>query len=426
MAGTGATAYPSTFAEISTIADEVYRTVRPRFQLTIWHTIGKYEARAIAEIVDSQRFGDQYYATTITVGTAAPVTRYPALSYERTGVHGHTAGSRWSRKYWGPGSHPPPANIDHNIEYVRETKFTYYYDLDKALTASGRVSEITAHEELNPRYRDLHGISYYQPYMGDFGSRPEIGPYTRTATSALMCGDNANCWKLWEWAKRDSEQLATFRYHLRQGSPDPALVSSNPSDLGAQTRYLGRSGCTVLGDACDQLDVSQVSGLGRIFSSRAHPKAHLQSLIDKNRQSAFVAVPADRVVVRGQQHGTIQQMDSAHTYDHHTPIYALTGDPFFLEEAIMYAAFDSVHETGSTYTARGPDGSYGGAGGNGEHRSQGRRLIKKANTAFIIPDGLPEKNYFQQQIKEFVVSETDSREMTSIYSLACGLCTTGP
>lgn len=412
--------YPTSFTEVSTTADEVYKGIRPFAVLYLYRRTAQYHVYVGAKIEDTQRFGDQYYNPTISVDLASPVQRYPKLAYESNLGRLHTAGTGWFRDYWGSGGNYTEANVDWNITYVRRTKNTYYYDPDKILSSTGLTQEMDAYNNLPGELKDLQGIGYYQSYMGYAGVRPELGHVTRIASRLAMCGSQQGCWKLERLAVRNQSHLAGFVVHWTEGSPDPALVSTSPSDVGAQTYYLGRQNCTALGNACDSLDVQRVAGLGRSFSIRSHVRTDVLSVL-QNQQSSNIPVQTDQVPVRSAITSRIQKMETAHFGDNASVVYAFTGNPLILREGMAWAFWTKVEEARTTYHTRGPDdGSYGCCG-YAEPRALARKLITTANIWNMIPDSWPEKTLLSQQIVEWIVAETDARDMTSIYSNQDGM-----
>src|SRR5262249_28373135 len=104
--------------------------------------------------------------------------------------------------------------------------------------------------------------------------------------------------------------------------------------------------------------------------------------------------PADKIVPIGSMSDGGWIADVAHQPDYFSPVYTLTGDYFYLEELYFWAAWRaaSTNWTNAYPYGRGPTGDTGGI--YDEVRGDAWTLRNRAQTAFLAPDGIPEKTYF--------------------------------
>lgn len=105
--------------------------------------------------------------------------------------------------------------------------------------------------------------------------------------------------------------------------------------------------------------------------------------------------------------------DLAHSPDIWSPIYALTGDFWYLEELWFWASWSISDPNGAgfSYTyGRGPTGAEGGIAG--QVRAQAWALRTRVNAYYVTPDDAPEQEYFKTMTEDAIAAEEGARNLT--------------
>ena len=345
---------------------------RPIFQATFWPTINKVNVRFIGEVAETEQLED-LPLTSLILKTGQTNSN---INYTKSSFTMYAA-SRWTKKYW-IGADLPDVAINHNLSYLTQTKFIPNYDTTKSISESVLASQ---YSKWSSTAKDLYDAGEWTKAMGTTGGRPDIGPYPQWTVNWMYTGDK----RMQDRAFGNADLAAAWPVHLREGKSG---------------KYLDRS--------------KTVSGLGRVLSISSRPTIALAAGYNYSYTNL-----QDRVVPVGSVTNGGWWPDLAHQPDPFSPQYILSGDFFYLEESEFWASWFAATPNGAATAysyGRGPTGSEGGicgyAIGNCQVRGQAWGLRGRAQTAFIIPDNFPEKNYFENLINDTIAIWEGMRNIT--------------
>jgi hypothetical protein len=349
------------------IGFDQHRSFRPIFHATFWPGLNKVRVRYIGEIANSEVLQDMTYSVALKLGmnAATPV-------YSKAGMT-HYAASRWTKQYW-IGGVPLNVNLDHNLEYVKQTRFTFNYD------TSIRVPETTIAAEYKTwlsRPRDLYDAGDWTKGMPAAAGRPEIGPYPMWTVYWLYTGDA----RMQEKAFGNADLAAAWPVHLREGDPK---------------RFVDRA--------------KTVPGIGRPVSISTRPTLSvLQAL------NWAVTAAADRLTFVGPFTNGGWVPDISHLPDTASPQYFLSGDFWYLEEMMFYTSWSTASNGNAGTTtvpwSRSPTGAE--AATYGSVRGEAWTLRGRAHTAFMTPDQFPEKPLFEMWINDAIAVREGAWDLVS-------------
>ncbi len=334
------------------IGFDAYRSFRPIFHATFWPGIRKVKVRFIGEVSNTIALQDQNYALTLKLNDTHPQTVYTKASVN------HIAASRWTKEFWIGGA-PPLIEINHNLAYLKQTRALPNYDTTKVVSEAALVRAYTdSVDGWNVVPKDLFDRGNLTKLMPTAGGRDEIGPYPTWLVRWLYTGD----WRVQQQTFGNADLAASFPVHFREG---------------LNGRLFDRNG---------------VSALGKVLSITARPTVLLHS--GNSYINYLYTDPADKIVPVGSMTDGGWLPDVAHQPDYYSPVYTLTGDYFYLEELYFWAAWSAVSTnwTNAFFYGRGPTGDTGGI--YDEVRGDAWTLRNRAQTAYLAPDGTPEKTYF--------------------------------
>ncbi len=334
------------------------RSVRPIFHATFWPLVNKVKVRFIGEVANTVALQDQTYALSLKLQNLNPINVYSKASFT------HPAATRWTKEFWIGGA-PPKIDINHNLEYLRQTTAVPNFDTSHVISEAALHAAYASNlDSWTNASKDIFDSGNLFKLMPTAGGRDEIGPYPTWVVRWLYTGDARMC----EQTVGNAELSAAFPIHFREGLD---------------------------GRQFDRLNVNGAPpALGKILSLSARPTVFL------HRGNAYIdyfyTETPDKIVPLN---GTSLQDDEwlpdcAHQPDYHSVLYTLTGDYFFLEEMNFWASWSaaSANFTNAYWWGRGPTGDTGGI--IDEVRGDGWILRNRAQAAFLNPDGSPEKNYF--------------------------------
>lgn len=340
------------------IGSDEYRSIRPIFHITFWPTINRYSVRYIAEVINTETLQNQSYNLSLTIGNKNK------LFYQKDNVP-HQAMSRWTMKKWS-GEQVLPLSINHNIAYLTATKALPNFDTSRQIPVSIIENDWVKWQSKD---KDLYDKGWWQPAMATSGGRPDIGLYPSWTVKWLYSGD----WRLQDIALKQSELASAWPMHLREGDNDRKFD----------------------------------------FEEKIDAIGHIISMAPKARPTHWTARPDwhevaknDKIIPITPLTKTVWRPDTAHHPDIASPQYLLTGDFYFLEEMLFSAAFVSGDNNAKGFKStlgRGPTGSEG-ALYSGEVRGQGWALRTRIHTTDILPDTMPEKNYFDELNKNAITA----------------------
>jgi chitodextrinase len=353
------------------VGSDANRSIRPIFDVTFWSGINKAKVRFIAEDSNTIALQDQTYNLALTLGQASPQT-----VYTKTNMLQHV-GSRWTKEFWLGGT-PSAINLDNNLAYVEQTKFIPNFDSSKTIPSSVISSDYAT---WNSTAKDLYDGGLWAKYMPQSGGRPEIGPYPKWTVQWLYTGDKRSK----EIAFTQANLAAAWPMHLREGNSAKVF---------------------------DQAGI--VNGLGKVLSIAGRPTLQLW---DDSYTYSNTSV-TDRITPVGTKtNGSSDPYqgwwsDGAHQPDAFSPEYALSGDYFYLEEMQFWAGYSAARYNGNGVSySRGPTGKEGGI--DDEVRGEAWVFRNRVQTAFMTPDGTPEKSFFDQLTKDAIAKWEGQRKITS-------------
>ena len=338
------------------IGFDSYHPFRPRFYATFWPATHQVAVRYVGENDNVREVEDLSYNLTLIAGNL--------IGYGKTGLT-QWAMTNWSRSFWLGGTPSPQVDIDYNLGYLESTRWLPSYDTSIKPTAALVASEYAL---WTGRPHDLYDGQWdgglWQNAMATPGERQELGPYPTWDVLWLYTGD----WRMRQMALGMDDLAAAWPANLRETDPARRLQRSDPTGLSPST------------------------GLG-----------HTVSITDRRSTEFFTAsdiftqgLAANRPVQVGPLNlHSPWSFDGAHQPQPWFVPYVLTGDPWYLDEAYLWAGFSASRypggATGYAY-GRGPTGAEGVIAD--ELRGAGWVLRSRVETALMAPDSDPEKAYF--------------------------------
>jgi len=335
------------------IGFDSYKAFRPIIHACFWPATHQVRVRFIGEIANTEAQEDQTYDLALKTGNASPATVYTKAGFL------HIANSRWTKEFWIGGT-PGAIAINHNLAYLRSTNVVPYYDTTRVMSESTIASYYTSWTSAS---KDLGDAGNLQKGMGTTGGRPEIAPWAGWAVWWLYTGDA----RMREQAFGNADLSARWPIHYREGTAG---------------KKLDRAGA--------------VDGVGKMLSISTRPTTCWSC---PGQYTYSYTVVADRVTPVGTiESSTVHgwKPDIQHLHDIYSPLYLLSGDYWYLEEAMFWAGWATTSTNGANYDyyGRGPTGAYGGV--NVPVRAQAWVIRSRTEAYNAIPDAMPEKAYFQQ------------------------------
>jgi hypothetical protein len=316
---------------------------RPTFIATFWNASKRVEIAAIGEQTNAEALGDLTGDLVITKGDASPTSAYTngdLVTY---------VGSRWVVRFWIGTAPSAAVTLNHNLTYLKDTLAFPNYDTAISVT-EGALSSV--YSLWQSKSTDLYDAGWWTKAMSTSGGRPEIGPMPRWSALWLYTGD----YRMREIALKQADLAAAWPMHFRESATGKRLLRSE----GA-----GSTGMGLPISAADRRTTSLASGY-----------------------SYSETVVGDRLKVLGANVSSGWTSDLAHQPDAFSTAYALTGDPFYLEQMHFWASY-SVHvQNGAANTehyGRGPTGAEGGLY-FGESRAAAWLLRNRALACYWTPD----------------------------------------
>jgi hypothetical protein len=333
------------------IGFDANRSFRPIFQATFWPVINKVRIRFIGEIANTEALQAMSYALALTTGDA------PATSVYMKASVAQATSTRWTKEYWIGGA-PPAVAINHNLAYLRETRFVPYYDAAIRFNGAGNLATLWARAS-----KDLFDSGNWTTDMRTAGARPDIGPYPDWTVGWLYGGDA-------EPALGNADLAASWAVHYREGRAGKSMQ-------------------------------------GHVLSIKDRPT--VSTMFSPNDAGT---TQTDALTYVGSGGGTPGwAFDPAHVPEVASVPYVLTGDFWYLEESWFWSSMLAASNYKSVYH-RGPTGSEGVLN-HGQTRGMAWILRTRVNTAFISPDGSPEQAYFNTLVYEALAAEEGTRNITN-------------
>jgi hypothetical protein len=313
------------------------KPLHPIYVVTIHPGAAPVKIEMILENVWVTKLKDQSYALDLRIGN--PLGPDPVFF---KAAFNHYAKTRWRKVFW---SGPPPAKvkIDYNLPYLIHTRALPSFDLTKVVSDPAVAAEAAAF-----RFTDqgeINGHAQWQKDFGTTGGRAEIGLFPR-------------------WSVR---YLYTFDPRMRE------VMEGNAACSGYIPIHLRESDASKTFD-----DGGTAAASGRAVSLYARPG---------NLPSPLAPLSRD--------HGWT--VDQAHQGDFAFLPYLIEGDWYYLEELWFWSAFNlRAAPAGACYYCRHNDWGYFAQ--PLQARGQAWAMRTLIHTAFLSPDGLPEKTYFTKRL----------------------------
>ena len=334
-----------------------YKPFRPRFIATFFPDINKVRVRYIGEVSNTNETETINYDLNLSIGNSAPRSVFAQSAIL------HAIGARWTKEFWVQTAPARAINIDHNIGYLSQTAFFAHYDASLKIPESQIASWWNNGTNWPVGGPAIFSEGGWTKYMPTTGGRPDIGLLPTWSVLWIYSGD----WRMREVSFDNADLAGTWQMNYREGNGSKRLLRTDNVDSG--------TGLGLPVSITDRPSISFVNGLNWQWTT-----------------------PADRVSVVGPLTGNGWDPDVAHQPDPYSAQYILSGDPWYLEQSQMWAAWSAGYWN---YMVRGPNGAYGGFIENGE-RDIAWLLRGRAIAAFISPDNDPFKKYLSTLVDDFV------------------------
>lgn len=311
-----------------------YKSFRPVVQATFWPTINRVHVRFVGEAADSEKWGDLVYDLVLKTGDASPATVYDSTTDRGEQIF-HRAGSRWTKEFW-IGGDPPAMEIDHNLEYLKATKWSWNFDTDTARNASLAVLSTTPAEYASLYSNNLHDIYDFanlEKSQGSPSADDQDGPIPQVHTTYLRTFSSTMKDAVFGMA----DLGASWYVHFREGAAGKRIT--RPSAAGCSGQC-------------------EVDARGRVLSVTDRPN-HFA----RNVKLQGTAIPtASRITFPGGVLGSATttggfRLGFIHLFEPFSVPYTLTGDFFYLEELWFWAGYGAAYSYAANDTApyaRGP------------------------------------------------------------------------
>lgn len=341
---------------------DAHHSLRPLFHVTFFPRTHDVFVRAILENADTRVLQDQSYDLRLELGDAQP-----SIVYEQDGIL-HKARTRWTRRAWIGGA-PAPLDVEHDLDHLIAGNFLVPM---RTNPLSPAARDALWQEHLG-RSLALYEAGDLRPSMGSPGWHKQIGPYPQWDVEALR-GDGDH--RLLERMLKNADLAAAWPLHYREG------------------------------DVRGFDELGMIAGQGRVLSTRMRPTIMLMSLT-----YSYTHVE-DRVVPLQTLSYGPWTLSREHLPNLHYVPYLVTGDPFYLEEMQFTASWAQGYPNGAAtnyFYGRGPTGR------EGLIFSRSPRCMawtgqQRLHTAFISPDGTPEKAYFEILLMEAIAGWEGERD----------------
>lgn len=323
--------FPNTWADPPSAA---YKSFRPVVQATFWPTINKVHVRFVGEVADSEKWGDLVYGLVLKTGDASPATVYSSATDRGEQVY-HRAGSRWTKEFW-IGGDPPAMEIDHNLEYLKATRWSWNFDTDTARNSSLSVLSTTPAEYAalySDNLHDIYDFANLEKSQGSPSLDDQDGPVPQVHTTYLRTFSSAMKDAVFGMA----DLGASWYTHFREGASGKRITRPSAAGCPAQ--------CAV-------------DAKGHVLSVTDRPNH-----FSRNVKLQGTLIPAaSRITIPGGVTGSATttggfRLGMIHLFEPFSVPYMLTGDFFYLEELWFWAGYGAAYSYAANDTqpySRGP------------------------------------------------------------------------
>lgn len=323
--------FPNTWTDPPSAA---YKPFRPVVQATFWPTINKVHVRFVGEVADSEKWGDLVYGLVLKTGDASPATVYSS-STDRGEQIFHRAGSRWTKEFW-IGGDPPAMEIDHNLEYLKATRWSWNFDTNTARNSSLSVPSAAPAEfaaVYSDNLHDIYDFANLEKSQGSPSLDDQDGPVPQVHTAYLRTFSATMKAAVFGMA----DLGASWYTHFREGASGKRIT--RPAAAGCPGQC-------------------EASGKGHVLSVTDRPQHY-----SRNVKLQGSAIPsASRITIPGGVLGSATttggfRLGFIHLFEPFSVPYMLTGDFFYLEELWFWAGYGAAYSYAANDTqpySRGP------------------------------------------------------------------------
>ena len=351
-----------------------YRSLRPVYQVQVWHRTRQIAVRVIVEQSDTEKLQNQDYPVEIRGGRDTVGTLY------RKAMVNQVYASRWTRTFWLDAAAPAELDIDHGVAYLASTGAVPNFDASVQIDALV-VQDQAARWAGTPK--DLYDWGWWTPYMATTGGRSDIGLFPDWLVAALYSGDA----RLWKMAREQTDLAGAWPMHFREGG--------GRAFLAAPTAAGGAARATV------------VSGQGRPVSVDGRPSLFLY---DGNSYMSWAWTQSgDRLQPVGPIRDQSWVPDGAHQPDPWFLLYLVTGDPWYLEQLQFWAAWGFFAREPSTGRCQYAGLRREDATISHQVRGEAWLLRTRARAAWASVDGSPEQALFGRTVESALRAWEGSR-----------------
>ena len=365
-----------------------YHPLRPAFYVTFWGGLNATSVRPEAETGLTTEVEDARYNVTVTAGTFTRTMEFDGLQATNPTIH--RAATDWIvGPYWiGIAAPNPQVNIDNNLAYLESTRAVPNYDTTAANTPAGAITMVYNQWLYNPSGKlantdPFHGYPGDGPTqmvteVGDAGNNPWLGPAPLWDTLWIQHGD----WRLRQVSLGVADNSGDYVSVMREIDPTRKFNRGDAAGtgLGEPVSIIGRPGL-----------FNVIQGTATV-AGRAFTKYNYNA---PNVNDQLPLITALTNIDQGEAFGD-PALD--HLPDELFLPALLTGDPYYFNQMYMWMA-TQISQTypnwpGLTVSAggRGLDGTIGNV--HDEWRGESWTARTLSETAWIAPDGSPEKVYF--------------------------------
>jgi len=302
------------------------------------------------ENVESNYRGNVNYAVDIKQGNAVPTLVYTKADFQ------HNLNSRWRKVYW-LGTAPPEVEVHYGIDYLISTKAVMNYDTSLVIPEDTIFDTYSTWESSD---HDIMGNGLLKVYFPTTGGRQEIGILPTWTVRYLLSMDN----RMKKIMLNSAEMSSSCPIHYRESDVTKSFYGKVVSIDDRPTVWTSISKSTSFGHSEDNLPAY----IGDTTN---------EWKVDMSHQGSFAYLP-----------------------------YIITGEKYFYDEMVYWAAWDL---SASSYAA---DNIYGRdyANGllNGQVRAQAWGIRNIVDAAVFTLDGSTVKTYFMEKVSNNITAwETD-------------------
>ena len=361
-----------------------YNSLHPIFVLSFYAGWTGVKVEAILENMWSTKLEDISYSVAVKSGSTLANTQYSKSSFL------HYAAGRWRKVFWD-GSAPGSVKTDLNFPYIVSSLAVPNFDTSLTVTSVGINAEVTAFGA-GDKGADYGNNGQYATYFPTSGGRSELGYFERFFTRYLY----------------------TFSPSLQPIFDANTAISGYVPIHYRESRNDSTTFCAA---SCTGGNAT-VPAFGRVLSIDARP-----TIWTGNWGSSSTST-ADRIIPTGISTNGPWTVDQAHQADFAFVPYLVTGDWYLLEELEFWSSYNLSSNNAVVDQNYGRHGNWGILGYQAlQPRGWAWSMRNLAHTAFFMPDGTPESQYFTTKLlNNFAVAEGEFQITNGSYPPADSTC----